>query len=243
MDPSLSSATSWPFTPTATLPPACSPPTPALNAMLILYIWRLANIKTVLRRETSRGKKECGEKKEKKKSRIINHFCAIKRYEWQIPDIFFMLWWQQLRFSELGTRQSTNVICKPWVVYFGNYFGNDSSVCFWLDPSLAWNYKHCNHCNEKIETVRKQHDFEIWPCKCLRPYWNLGLYIAGLPTLRWVRHVLCWCPLGRRGPGNPRHHWLTKIIFSPDTHNWATGALQTILVCSAILVGEWGISA
>jgi len=27
------------------------------------HVWRLANIKTVLQRETSRGKKECGEKK------------------------------------------------------------------------------------------------------------------------------------------------------------------------------------
>ena len=30
----------------------------------------------------------------------------------------------------------------------------------------------------------------------------------------WNRkiRVLSWCPLGRLGPGNPRHHWLTKII-------------------------------
>ena len=53
MDPSLSSATSSPFTPTATLPPACSPPSPALNAMWILHIWRLASIKTVSPASTS----------------------------------------------------------------------------------------------------------------------------------------------------------------------------------------------
>ena len=42
-----------PSPPTATLPPACSPPTPALNAMWILHIWRLASIKTVSPASTS----------------------------------------------------------------------------------------------------------------------------------------------------------------------------------------------
>ena len=42
-----------PSPPTATLPPACSPPTPALNAMWILHIWRLASIKAVSPASTS----------------------------------------------------------------------------------------------------------------------------------------------------------------------------------------------
>ena len=66
---------------------------------------------------------------------------------------------------------------------------------------------------KKSKTTRRLRDLEIWSRKCLKQYWNLGLYIASLPTNRWVRRVLCWCPLGRRRPGNPRHHWLTKIII------------------------------
>ena len=38
----------------------------------------------------------------------------------------------------------------------------------------------------KNETIRKQHDLRICPCKCWRQYWNRGLYIASLPTHRWV---------------------------------------------------------
>jgi hypothetical protein len=83
--------------------------------------------------------------------------------------------------------------------------------------------------NEKNETIRKHHDLEIWSRKCLGQYWNLGVCIASLPTNRLVRRCPCWCPLGRRGPGNARHHWLTTIItFSryKPLGNWEDVATQ-----------------
>lgn len=49
-------------------------------------------------------------------------FCVIRQYVWQIVCDFSMLWWRQFRFSELGTGQPINMICKPWIVRFKNYF-------------------------------------------------------------------------------------------------------------------------
>ena len=47
-------------------------------------------------------------------------FCVIRQYVWQIVCDFSMLWWRQFRFSELGTGQPINMICKPWIVRFKN---------------------------------------------------------------------------------------------------------------------------
>ena len=112
----------------------------------------------------------------------VNIFGVIRRYMWQTDCNFSMLWWHQLRLSELGTGHSRNVICKPWVMHVWNYFGTDSSSCFcWLGPSLAWNFPYLERKN--------------WNNKKTPWFGDL------------VRRCPCWCPLGRRGPGNARHHW------------------------------------
>ena len=132
-----------------------------------------------------------------------------------------------MRFSELGTGQSINLICKPWVGHFGSYFGRLFVLLVLLiGPILGMIFSYLVR---KSKTMRRQRDLEIWFRKCLRQYWNLELYIASLPANRWVRRVLCWCPLGRRRPGNPRHHWLIKfIVFSRYKHfgNWEDVATQ-----------------
>ena len=131
-----------------------------------------------------------------------------------------------MRFAEQGSGQTINVICKPWIALFGNHFGKGFGLGFLLfGLPLGVTF----YIIAKNETITKQHDLEIWFRKCLRQYWNLELYIASLPTNRWVRRVLCWCPLGRRRPGNPRHHWLIKfIVFSRYKHfgNWEDVATQ-----------------
>ena len=104
------------------------------------------------------------------------------RCEWQIACDFSMLWWHQLHFSELGTGQSTNEICKTWIVHFGSHFGRWFVLLLLIGPVLGMKF----YILRKNETIRKQHDLRICPCKCWRQYWNLGLYIASLPTHRWV---------------------------------------------------------
>ena len=117
--------------------------------------------------------------------------------------------------------------------------------------SVVWTppWRDILHNCKKNETITKQHDLEIWFRKCLKQNLDLLFYIASLPTNRWVRRVLCWWPLDRRRPGNPRQHWFTKIIAFSRYKQMGTSEnvtpkakpgceLQTTLLCSQILLQE-----
>ena len=152
-----------------------------------------------------------------------------------------------MRFAEQGAGQTINVICKPWIALFGNHFGKGFGLGFLLFglPLGVTFYIIA----KKNETITKQHDLEIWFRKCLKQNLDLLFYIASLPTNRWVRRVLCWWPLDRRRPGNPRQHWFTKIIAFSRYKQMGTSEnvtpkakpgceLQTTLLCSQILLQE-----
>ena len=165
------------------------------------------------------------------------------RCEWQIACDFSMLWWHQLHFSELGTGQSTNVICKPWIVHFGSYFGRWFVLLFLLIGSvLGMNFYIIR---------RKKHDLKICPCTCWGQYWNPGLYIASLPTHRWVL-MPTWPPWSGKSATSfaYQNHCFPPVQTTGQlgrcsyTRKAKTGCdLQMILLCSEKLRGEWDTSA
>ena len=135
------------------------------------------------------------------------------RCEWQIACDFSMLWWHQLHFSELGTGQSTNVICKPWIVHFGSYFGRWFVLLFLLIGSVL---------GMNFYIIRKK---TTW-------FENLSLHMLGTILEPWLIH----CKSADPSVGVDAHLAavvreirdiirLPKSLLSPGTNNWATGKM------------------
>ena len=79
-----------------------------------------------------------------------------------------------------------------------------------IDWSQPWHGTlHIWH--ERVNRITTNMGLHSWSTHCLRQYWRLACYIAGLPEERWVLRVLKFRPCGRRPQGAPRNTWESKI--------------------------------
>ena len=106
----------------------------------------------------------------------------------------------------------------------GNCFPCSNPTLSWMTcmlrmivgpPSFVeWNapwHEILHHWNGKAVALAQQHGLNPWSEQCLKHHWKFAMYVANLPSNRWVKRVLLWNPFGARTRGFPRHDWTSKL--------------------------------
>ena len=86
---------------------------------------------------------------------------------------------------------------------------------------LEWNapwHEILHHWNGKAVALAQQHGLNPWSEQCLKHHWKFAMYVANLPSNRWVKRVLLWNPSGARTRGYPRHDWTSKLVAYTRFH-------------------------